>query len=188
MRGRLDGAAALVLVALSIAGCSGAKYQRPESRYKVDTGGQTFGPKDQWQEEGGVALAPYPEEKNLQSFEIPGPTENTFLIDTGSLSAGKDGVVRYAIIVRSSTGVDNASFEGIRCETRQWRPYAYGTEDRKWSPARDTQWQRIVWHSTNAYRYALYRDYLCLGGAPVKVSVALAEMRRLKTLPPGRNY
>ncbi|MGH8676845.1 MAG: CNP1-like family protein, partial [Burkholderiales bacterium] len=124
MRSRLDRATALVLVVLSLAGCSGAKYQRPEPRYKMDSGGQLFGPKEQWQEKGEVAVAPYPEEKNLQSFAIPGPTENKFLIDTGSLNTDKDGVVRYAIIVRSSAGVDNASFEGIRCETREWRPYA----------------------------------------------------------------
>lgn len=181
----LKGAAAVLILVL-LAGCGSGKFQRPQARSTTDPGGQIFGAEEMWRE-NEVALPSYPQDENLQSFVISGPTENTFYIDTRSLNVGTDGVVRYAVVVRSKNGVDNVSYQGIRCETREWKGYAYGTAERSWSAARDPQWQRIVWLRTNAVQYALYREYLCLGGAPVNKRTALAEMRRLKTIPPGQN-
>jgi hypothetical protein len=165
-------------LALLISACAGGRYEAPAPRYQMDTGGATFEPEGEWRE-GSVSLPAFPEARSLEQFKVKGITENQFYIDGKSLSVDPDGVVRYALVVRSASGAETIAYEGIRCETREWKPYAFGRPDLTWSGARDPQWQRIAWRSTNAFRFTLYRDYFCPDGYPLRNSgEALAALRR----------
>jgi hypothetical protein len=169
---------AVCLLAALMSACSGARYQAPEPRYQMDTGGATFEREKQWREQA-VRFPDFPGDGSLEQFMVKGGTENRFFVDSRSLSVDPDGVVRYALIVRSAAGAETVAYEGIRCETREWKPYAFGRSDQTWSPARDPNWQRIEWRSTNAYRFALYRDYFCPDGYPLRnTGEALAALRR----------
>ena len=175
---RIAERAIAIALALLFTACAGGRYEAPASRYEVDTGGATFEPEKQWRE-GEVKIPAYPDERSLQEFSISGRTDNRFFVDPQSLSVDPDGVVRFSLVVRSNTGAENVAYEGIRCETREWKPYAFGRADRSWSAARDPQWQRVVWRSTNAYRYVLYRDYFCPDGYPLRdTDAAVAALRR----------
>ncbi|HZP92758.1 MAG TPA: CNP1-like family protein [Burkholderiales bacterium] len=189
MRTTRRAALAALLLAFVAAACSEGKSRPPppsgHGNRQIDTGGQVFLPEAPWQE-SEVQLPPYPDLSGLQPFDIAGPSNYRFLVDPRSISIGADRVVRYTVVARSASGTNNVSYEGIRCETREWKTYAYGRSDGTWASARDAQWQHVPSALANAFRYALYRDYFCSGGAPVpKAEDALAEMKRVYGNGPG---
>lgn len=126
-----------------------------------DTGWSTnFIPREAWKE-GGVTIPPWPVKQNL--LEVAVDRANfpfRVFIDQPSLSIGDDGVVRYTLAIISTSGAQNTFFEGILCNKREYRRYAYGSGDR-WHKLADSGWQRITRGGSDGYRYTLYRHYLC---------------------------
>lgn len=110
----------------------------------------------------------YPKEGNLLQFDAGAATQHRFLIDPESISVGDDGVVRYTLVVKTAGGSTNVSFEGMRCDSRELKVYAFGRRDGNWIPARDPQWRRIEYQEVNRQHGALYTDILCRDRVPVK--------------------
>lgn len=121
------------------------------------------GPNARWSE-SEVVLPVYPREENLIEVQISGPRTFTFLVDTESVRSDDDGVVRYALIARSPAGAVNASYEGIRCDTAEYKTYAFGVANQTWSVVGGSEWNLIRKQQTNDYRYALFRFYFCPNG------------------------
>ncbi|WP_326544156.1 CNP1-like family protein [Pseudorhodoferax sp.] len=67
-------------------------------------------------------------------------------IDPATLQLGKDGVVRYVMVARSSTGTLTAMYEGLRCSTGEYRLYARYNAG-KWAQSSSTEWKSL-WEST----------------------------------------
>ena len=128
-------------------------------------------------------LPPYPQAENLAEFQIVGGTSFKFFADLTSVRVDADGVVRYTVVARSASGIENVSFEGIHCESREYKVYAFGSIDGVWMAARNPQWQSITSTSNNDLRNSLHRYYLCLKGVPP--SNTQAAVRALKR---GRPY
>jgi CNP1-like family len=142
-----------VLMLGALAACShlgGSKADNEEQEYDV---------KARPQED--VAPPPFPKAASLVEFSADAATGNRFLIDADTLSLVADEMVRYVMVVRSSGGAENVSFEGISCLTRQQRNYAFGTRGGGWSPARDSQWLPIEARSGSAPRLVLAGDFFC---------------------------
>src|SRR5690348_10155827 len=59
-------------------------------------------------------LPAYPDTKNLLAFDAGVVVSNQYLVDTTSIKIGEDGVIRFTLAVKSSAGVLNVSYEGIR--------------------------------------------------------------------------
>jgi hypothetical protein len=97
------------------------------------------------------------------------------------VSTGGDGVVRYTMIIKTSGGSTNISFEGMRCESREQKYYAIGRTDKSWVRARNPQWRPIDFKEATAHHITLYREYLCRG----KIMVESAEqiVRALRAGP-----
>ncbi len=76
-------------------------------------------------------------------------------------------MVRYVLVVRTSGGAENVSFEGMRCSERSWRLYATGTRDGQWSKARISEWRPIENKPINRHHAALSRDYFCPNVNPI---------------------
>lgn len=121
----------------------------------------------QWQEEA-VTPPAFPNDANLLPFYVSEVTTHGFFIDATTLSVGKDGVVRYVLVVRTSGGATNISFEGLRCETLEFRIYASGRADGSWAPVRKDVWRRIENKPVNRHHAALSRDLFCPGGVILK--------------------
>jgi hypothetical protein len=121
----------------------------------------------QWKEIE-AKLPAYPKQENLLALDAGGATPHKFFIDAPSISVGEDGVVRYALVVKTAGGATNVSFEGIRCELRHQKVYAIGHADGKWARARDPQWRRIEYRDVNRHHGVLYSDILCRGRDTVK--------------------
>lgn len=124
-------------------------------------------PKSDWEieyekrnrQEAEVTLPPYPKSDGMIEFDAETRGDFRFFVDSASLVVANDGVVRYSLVARSSTGVENVSHEGMRCQNREWRVYAYGNPDKSWREV-SSSWRRIEqrWHVT------LRRDYFCPSG------------------------
>jgi CNP1-like family len=95
-------------------------------------------------------------------------TDFRYYVDWGSVSAGEDRIVRYVLVARSASGAENVSFEGIRCQSREYRVYAVGKPEGGWA-GRASEWRPIPrqWNSSQA---ALARQYFCPGRAAIKTS------------------
>jgi hypothetical protein len=105
-------------------------------------------------------MPPYPKEGNLLTFYV-GPTRPfTFFIDSASVSVGQDGIVRYTLVARSSSGATNVSYEAIRCETYETRTYAFGRLDGTWVQARNQQWTSYNRYQTDQH-LVLADDFFC---------------------------
>lgn len=110
----------------------------------------------------------YPKQPTLIEFEAGPASPHRFFIDAESISVGSDGVVRYTLMIRTSGGAINVTFEGIHCAMRAQKYYAIGRSDGSWSRARDPQWRRIEYKEINRYHEVLYTDVFCHGKFPVK--------------------
>lgn len=113
-------------------------------------------------------LPPYPKEENLLPLFVSASTDNKFFVDAASISTGEDGVVRYTMIVKSSAGASNVSFEGIRCASRERKLYAFGRKEGSWSKARFAKWEPIRYQERNRQHHMLYDDFFCPDGLIVK--------------------
>jgi len=108
-------------------------------------------------------LPVYPQDSELLPLDVGAVTAHRFFVDGKSVSTGKDGVVRYTLVVKTSGGATNVSFEGIRCETREQKYYAIGRADGSWVRARNPQWRRIEFQHVNAHHFTLNGEYFCEG-------------------------
>ena len=140
--------------------------------------GQTTGFKSEWERaqeardwrELEVTL-PAPPKGELLEFFVSAASSFRFFIDPQSLSVGTDGVVRYTLVARSRSGVENVSYEGLRCSTASYKLYALGNGSR-WTPAQG-DWTTIQRKSVQRWHEALWSAYLCPNRSPV-TSVAQA--------------
>ena len=125
-----------------------------------------------------VQLPPAPKQENLIPFYVSAATDNRFFVDSASVSVGIDGVVRYTLLILTSGGARNISFEGIRCKAREKRVYAFGRSDGSWSKSRSNQWDTVRQLDVNRHHAALFLDYFCPGGVIVRdAQEALRLMR-----------
>lgn len=130
-------------------------------------------------EETAVQLPAAPRPEDLIPFYVSATSDNRFLVDSRSLNVGNDGVVRFTLLVETPAGVRNVSFEGMRCETRERRLYAFGQSDGSWSPSRNHKWERIHETGRNRQHAALFQEYFCPGGIIVATAeVALRALRK----------
>jgi hypothetical protein len=118
--------------------------------------------------EVAAQLPPYPKTENLIPFNVSSATNNTFFVDSESISVGADNVVRYTVVIEAAGGAKNVSFEGLRCESGERRLYAYGHPDGTWSKARNAGWENIKFRSLLSYQKALFEDHFCPGGIRVR--------------------
>ncbi len=117
---------------------------------------------------GKKMALPIPEEHDFQYPNIEplkewAPIEfhqaiksNAYHIALDSLSVGKDQIVRYVVMVTSkSNGAKNIIFEGIDCNTNQYRTYGWGNPKQEWSKSSKVTWKIIQKNQHNAWQASL---------------------------------
>jgi hypothetical protein len=125
--------------------------------------GGNFPEKGPWRE---LQVAPptYPEDGNLVELKLTGRTANRYYVDATSLSVGTDEVVRFVLVIRTPEDSGNVSYSGLRCESRQWKDYAFAGRDRNWRVDERAKWRPIQARSRNNVQETLFKDYFCYGG------------------------
>ncbi|HQT31536.1 MAG: hypothetical protein B7Y21_03905 [Hydrogenophilales bacterium 16-61-112] len=124
-------------------------------------------------------LPAYPKAENLLPFRVSPVSRNRYFIDSTSISVGGDGVIRYTLVIDAAGGAKNVSFEGLRCESGEYRLYAHGHPDGTWSKARSAGWAAIKFRSQLSYQKALFEEHFCPDGLSVRNSQeAIARLRQ----------
>jgi hypothetical protein len=123
-------------------------------------------------------LPAYPADENLLRLDVGPLSSHRFFVDAKSVSTGSDGVARYTLVIKTSGGSSNVSFEGIRCESGEQKYYAIGRSDRTWVRARNPQWRRIEFQQLNAHHITLYNEYLCRGKFMVESAGEIVQTLR----------
>lgn len=157
-------ALASIAALAALAGCANSKApsNKDESEfvYLLDRQGS-------WKENTVDTLPPLPQTGDLLPFNVSQNTPLKFFVDAKSLDVGTDGVVRYAVVITSPAGARNVNYEGIRCDTYEWRQYAGLNADHNgWDRTVENDWRRIENGELNAYHSALYQDYFCANKMP----------------------
>lgn len=141
------------------------------------------GPAVVWQEEK-LVLPAKPDPAKLIPFEVNVANTNRFFIDPASIAVGKDGVVRFTIVVDASGGARSVNYEGLRCETRERKLYAFGQADGSWVESKGSSWIPVLKQEHkmhNGYPAVLADEYFCVDRVPV-ASQAIA-VKRLENGP-----
>ena len=86
-----------------------------------------------------------------------------FFIDPASLKVSVNDIVLATIVMTSDRGSRNILFEAYRCDTREYKTYAYGTSDKTFYEIPDPQWQLSLRSKGTTYdfRRELLSTYLC---------------------------
>ena len=108
----------------------------------------------------------FPRRENLIEFYVSANATFHYFIDASTLQALYDRrEVRYVLVARSPSGVDNVSFEALRCPD-VYRVFAVGS-DGKWT-ARSSDWQPTVRRSDLAVQSTLARQFFCPHNDPIQ--------------------
>ena len=134
----------------------------------------------EWTENKVETLPPLPNTQDLINFDVSQNTPLHFAVDGKSLNVGSDGVIRYTVVITSPTGARNVNYEGIRCETYEWRLYAGLNADHDgWDRTVANDWTRIENGDLNAYHASLYQDYFCENKMPMGTTKTIVNNMRL---------
>lgn len=130
-----------------------------------------------------LVLPAAPAKENLLPFYVSPSTTMSFAIDATAVSVTPDGVVQFTLVVTSTEGARNVSYEGIRCKTAERKLYATGSADGKWSASRNDAWNQIRDMGANRQYAALYKDYFCdFGSVAGNAAAIVKRIQQKKTL------
>ena len=119
-------------------------------------------PDQQPWKEGAINLPPFPQEGDLVEFEVDGaPGQFRYFIDGKNLAIGDDRVVRYTLVIRSDSGANNISFEGMRCDSWEHKVYAYDNGRGEFRRVASPEWERTPKHVQGPH-YELHTFYLSI--------------------------
>jgi len=101
-----------------------------------------------------------PNKSTLHPFYVSQTTIFKFAVDTNSILIGNDGITRYIVVITNPSGGQQSQYEGIRCDSFQWR--LYGTFDNnKWNENPLSSWATIKSSIPNRYQAALAQGAFC---------------------------
>ena len=101
-----------------------------------------------------------PSKTTLVPFYVSQQTIFKFAVDTDSILIGADGVTRYIVVLTNPSGGQQAQYEGIRCDSFQWR--LYGTfENQAWRENPISSWKSIQSNVPNRYQASLAQGAFC---------------------------
>jgi hypothetical protein len=139
-----------LVLSLTLAGCAGDPLQ---------SGVDPFAPMVFKEGTTAMPLNP-PNAASIQPFYVSQQTIFKFAVDIDSILIGNDGVTRYIVILTSPNGNSQVQYEGIRCDSFQWR--LYGTfEGGAWKENPLSSWRAIQDHTPNRYQAALAQGAFC---------------------------
>lgn len=87
-------------------------------------------------------------------------------IDPATVSVGTDGVVRYVLVARSTSGALNVLFEGIRCETAEMKTYARWNNAGTWNTSPASPWRPLQFSGPTRHGMVMAKEGVCDGKTP----------------------
>lgn len=143
---------------------------------------QFFSPDPEWRE-SKVPPPPAFDVKRLLFVESPVASSLKFGIDPDTLVITPDGVVRYVMAALGPTGAQNVFYEGIRCNTGEYRVYARHNPESGWSTVADSEWRSIKGSAATRHALSFALSAVCTGAAPTSPVSAIVHALRTGVAP-----
>jgi CNP1-like family len=131
--------------------------------------------------------APPPPALNLKSlvpFEVSTVSNLTWALDPTGITIVGDGLVRYVVVARSTSGVFNALYEVINCSKAELKTYARmvgkeaDAETKKWVAVQDPQW-KSMYDVPSKHALALAKQGVCTGNTAAQtVSEIVTSLKK----------
>ncbi len=118
-----------------------------------------------WVETEVKDLPIYPDESALLPVTLLGSARYRYFVDSRTISIGEDGVVRFSLAIKTEAAGHQMSYVGIRCQSREWKTYAFGVSSGKWRRPVKPTWELIERKTQENHRHELYSTYFCSGNA-----------------------
>lgn len=120
--------------------------------------------------EAGSKVPSLPADDSLLSVEMNGlPHGLKLFLDAERLSLNEeDQVLRFWVVITSPAGAYNATYEGLRCDTFEFKVYAYGRRhsEPKVRITPKPKWRNIGSLPGDHFRKELAEDVLCAALVP----------------------
>lgn len=158
----------------------GNQQSLPDQKYEYEEG-------EAWKEID-IKIPPYPDDGDLMELQLDDPNNRfTYYMDEESLAVSEnDFVVRYTLVIESKRGTRNIFYEGMRCNTLEYKTYAFGTGKGKFRPSRKPEWKSMFDSGYKKLRMDLMEFYLC---DPRKLPRKKNEIvTRIKYPAPNESY
>ena len=126
-----------------------------------------------WQESAVTPPVSFSTEA-LQPFDVAQGSALSYGIDPRTLVVGEDGVVRYVMVARSSSGALNVLYQGVRCATAEVKTYGrWNNNASTWNTNAKEEWQPLSFSGFSRPAMMLARAGICDGktinGNPQKI-------------------
>ena len=129
--------------------------------------------------EGQVPPPPAFSTAHVLPLEMPPHISVKVGVDADSIQVGDDGVVRYVIVMRNTSGSTNAVYEGLRCISDEVRTYARLGSSGQWSLIQNPVWKSVNDNMPSHHALAFARQ----GGCQDRLATSPQEIiRSLKTV------
>jgi len=101
-----------------------------------------------------------------------------FGVAPDTVALASDGIVRYVVVATSPSGAVNAMYEGIRCNTGEYKVYARHNPGGGWVIAKDPQWQPLQAAPMPRHALAIARTGACVGhGTAISAAKIVSDLR-----------
>lgn len=123
----------------------------------------------------------------LVPFEVSIDSDLRWGIDPASIQINNDGLVRYVVIARSTSGVINAFYETIDCNKAEFKIHARHSGKGEWSLVTRPDW-RSMFDKTSPSKHVLMlaKQGACMGKATAKNATLM--MQAIKNTGPAVVY
>lgn len=115
--------------------------------------------------EGTVPPPPAYSVSGLVDIEMPRGSSVKMGVDPKTIVLDQSkGIVRYVVVARGPSAV-NATYEGIRCSTGEFRIYARQVQGGEWTPNSESDWKTMMGQNSIMVRHPLQlaRGGMCMG-------------------------
>jgi hypothetical protein len=139
----------------------------------------------EWIEEA-VPPPPAFSKDHLIPIDMPPHVTVKVGVDPDSIAIGKDGVVRYVMVMRNATGNTSAIYEGVRCTSDEVKTYARFGASGQWTLLANPEWKAVNDNMPSRHAQGFARQGGCKDHfAPSKQEMLDALNARQRT-PPSR--
>lgn len=136
-----------------------------------------------WVEDQTEKVAPAFTRDHLIPLDMPRHVSLKVGIDPDTITVGTDRVVRYVVVMTNSGGSTMASYEGIRCDSREVKTYARQNSSGQWSPVREPVWQNLNATMPSHHAQIFARQGACQDGVTQSKSEILDTMKNGRKTP-----
>lgn len=113
--------------------------------------------------------------KRLVPFEVSAHSELRWAVDPAAITITDDGLVRYVVVARSTSGLINALYEAINCNKAEFKTYARYNAHGGWVTVEAPQWRSLYDKLPSRHALMLAKQGACVGHATAQSATEMVQ-------------